>query len=77
MLQIHVGEACGIRVPLLGLDVLRFGTVLIHRSELVEQCFVADLEDFGGLTAIPARLKQNSFDIFSLRVHGCATTDIE
>src|SRR5438270_11248845 len=77
----------GIDIPLLALFVLRlrlglllhgfeFGW-LFHGLELVQEGFIADLEDLGGLTPVPARLRQDPFNRFALRLHGGAPANLQ
>jgi hypothetical protein len=70
-------EVCGIRIPLFGLSVPRFGTLFIHSSELIEKGLVADLQNLGRLTPIPTRLEQNAFNVLPLRLHRGTAADLK
>src|SRR6478672_4098020 len=61
---------CGIRVPILDLFMLKlcFG-LLFHGFQLIQKGLIADLEDFGCLPPVPARLSQHSLNGFPLSLH--------
>src|SRR3954468_24568166 len=70
-------EVCGMRIPLLGLRLLRLGSLLFYEFEFIEQCFVADLKDLRRLPSIPPGLMKHALDVFALRLHRRLASDFE
>ena len=57
--------------------MLRLSTLLIHLFELIEECFIADLQDLRRLATIPSRLVQNLNDVCPFRLHGRPSSNFE
>ena len=51
--------------------------LLFDQLEFVQKSLVADAQDLGSLTAIPAGLGENPFDGLALGLHGGAPADFE
>src|SRR5581483_10209166 len=76
--RFRTGAGSGIAVQTLGAKVLILARVLLFDDlELVEQGLVADLQDLGGLAAIPARLVQHSLDRLPFGVHCRSSANLQ
>ena len=70
-------KLCGIRIPLLGLRLLRVGILLFHQFELIKERLVADLKNLGRLPAVPSRFVQDFLNGFTLCLHSGAPADLK
>jgi hypothetical protein len=68
----------GIAIPLLGFFVLRlcFG-LLFHGFQFIQERLIADLEDLGGLTPVPACLRHDAFNGLAFRLHGSSAANFQ